>query len=92
MLSKMNFVSLKDLNKYVNINRWPQLMNKQRTISCNANCSLRLEISKAWSTELGRMTVKSPEPNATSESTVVGTCEVGELDLALPFPFLDNYT
>jgi hypothetical protein len=38
------------------------------------------------------MTVKSPEPDATatSESTVeveVGTCEVGEFDLALPFPF-----
>ena len=72
------------------------LMNKHRTISCNANCSLRLATSDAWSMESDRMTVKSPEPDptATSESTVgvgVGTCEVGEFDLALPFPFLDNY-
>lgn len=71
-------------------------MNKHRTISCNANCSFRLAISEAWSTESGRMTVKSPEPDvtATSESTVgvgVGTCGVGEFDLALPFPFFDNY-
>ena len=40
------------------------------------------------------MTFKSPEPDATvtSESTVgVGTCEVGEFDLNLPFPLFDNY-
>ena len=70
------------------------LMNEHRTISCNANCSLRQAISEPWSTESG-MTFKSPEPDATatSESTVgVGTCEVGELDLALPFPLFDNYT
>jgi hypothetical protein len=70
-------------------------VNEQRTISCNANCSLRLAISEAWSTESGRMTVKSPEPDATatSESTVgVGTCEVGVFDLALPFPFFGDYT
>lgn len=69
------------------------LMNEHRTISCNANCSLRRTISEAWSIESSEMTFKSPEPDATSESTVgVGTCEVGEVDLALPFPLFDNYT
>jgi hypothetical protein len=71
------------------------LMNEQRTISCNANCSLRRAISVAWSTESGRMTFKSPEPDATatSESTVgVGTCEVINFGLALPFPLFDNCT
>lgn len=66
------------------------LMNEQRTISCNANCSLRRAISE---TESGRMTFKFPEPDATatSESTVgVGTCEIGEFDLALPFPLFEN--
>jgi hypothetical protein len=70
-------------------------MNKHHTISCVANCLLRLAISEAWSTESGRMTAKSPEPDATatSESTVgVGACEAGEFNLALPFPFFDNYT
>ena len=41
------------------------------------------------------MTFESPEPDATAtpESTVgVGTCELGEFDLALPFPLFDDYT
>ena len=69
--------------------------NEHHTMSCNANCSLRRAISKAWSTESGRMTFNSPEPDAsaTSESTAgVGTCKVKEFDLILPFPLFDNYT
>ena len=39
------------------------------------------------------MTFKSPESEATAvpESNVVGTCEVEEFDLALPFPLFNDY-
>jgi len=70
-------------------------MSKQRTLSCNATCSLRRAISEAWSIESGRITFETAEPDATATSEdneEVGACEVGEFDLALPFPLFDDYT
>lgn len=59
-------------------------------MSCDASCSLRRATSPI---ESGGMTPESPEPSATAKSKGgVGTCEVGDFDLAFPFPLFDDYT